>query len=169
MANILAVSEPIRIEPIRPGIVVLAIASIWSQPPAAWTASSMTGMTTSKCERAATSGTTPLKVLWISICELTILLIIWRPSATTAAAVSSHELSTPNTFIGYILAQLLNGIMWLWNRLLVMCATLFWCHITGCRVFWRLITMTIQLAPWQLSAWQVLTARRQPVLWFTTL
>jgi hypothetical protein len=48
-----------------------------------------------RCSREASSGTTPPYLRWMSICEETMLERMRRPSATTAAAVSSQEDSMP--------------------------------------------------------------------------
>ena len=60
------------------------------------------------CCRDASSGTTPPHSRWISTCEAMTLDRICHGragssiSATTAAAVSSHELSIPSTCIGTV-------------------------------------------------------------------
>src|SRR5476649_112678 len=59
----------------------------------------MTGKMTSMWLRAATSGTTPPYSLWMLIWLATTLERTWRPSSTTAAAVSSQDVSIPSSFI----------------------------------------------------------------------
>src|SRR5207302_7669819 len=87
-------------EPTRPGPCVTAIPSRSpSLTPARASASSTTGTITSRWRREANSGTTPPYGAWTSSWEATTLDRIRRPSATTAAAVSSQELSMPRTFI----------------------------------------------------------------------
>src|SRR4030042_5239917 len=52
------------------------------------------------CWREATSGNTPPNWAWMSIWEATTLERIRRPSSTTAAAVSSQEVSIPRIRMG---------------------------------------------------------------------
>src|SRR5439155_552424 len=93
-------AQPTRSEPTRPGPCVTAIPSRSpSLTPARASASSTTGTITSRWRREANSGTTPPYGAWTSSWEATTLDRIRRPSATTAAAVSSQELSMPRTFI----------------------------------------------------------------------
>src|SRR5207302_1137219 len=70
-----------------------------SLTPASASARSTTGTITSRCRREASSGTTPPYGAWMASCEATTLERIRRPPASTAAAVSSHELSIPSTTI----------------------------------------------------------------------
>src|SRR5687767_6025599 len=58
-------------------------------------ASAMTGPTSSTCARLAISGTTPPKRAWRSTWLDTTDETTRRPSSTTAAAVSSHDVSMP--------------------------------------------------------------------------
>src|SRR5690606_29507989 len=77
---------------------VTAIASTSSgESPARSSAVSITGRTTSRWLRLATSGTGPPNLRWRSIWERTTSDRTWRPFSTTAAAVSSHEVSMPRT------------------------------------------------------------------------
>ncbi len=48
-----------------------------------------------RCSREASSGTTPPYGWWVAICEATTLETTCSPERTTAAAVSSQELSMP--------------------------------------------------------------------------
>src|SRR5690348_12430836 len=66
-----------------------------SAMPACSTASRTTGTICRKCSREASSGTTPPYLRCTSTCDATTLDRISRPSATTAAAVSSQEDSIP--------------------------------------------------------------------------
>src|SRR5437016_5432702 len=63
--------------------------------PAQSRASRTTGTMARRCSREASSGTTPPYFPWVVICEATIEERMVPPSATTAAAVSSHEDSMP--------------------------------------------------------------------------
>src|SRR5207249_97184 len=60
---------------------------------------STTGTITSRWRREASSGTTPPYGAWMASWEATTLERTRRPPASTAAAVSSHELSIPSTTI----------------------------------------------------------------------
>src|SRR5712664_1001484 len=87
---------PTSSEPTSPGPCVTAMASKSSRRLfACCMASRTTGTICRKCSREASSGTTPPYLRWTSICDATTLDKISRPSATTAAAVSSHEDSIP--------------------------------------------------------------------------
>ena len=94
----MAADTPTRSEPTRPGPYVAATASISSSAmPACTMASAITGFSISTWARDAISGTTPPKRAWRSIwLEITDESCV-RPSRTTAAAVSSQELSMPST------------------------------------------------------------------------
>ena len=61
-------------------------------------ASLTTGIRDVKCSLEAISGIMPPYFLCISDWDATILDLIIVPSVMTAAAVSSHEVSIPNTF-----------------------------------------------------------------------
>src|SRR5215469_1172008 len=63
--------------------------------PACARASRTTGTICRRCSREASSGTTPPYLRCTSTCDATTLDRISRPSATTAAAVSSQEDSIP--------------------------------------------------------------------------
>jgi hypothetical protein len=92
----LAAATPTSSAPIKPGRCVTAIASMSAKPSdARSSASSITGSKVSRCERLAISGTVPPKRLWMSICETTTSDKTVCPSSTTAAAVSSQEVSIP--------------------------------------------------------------------------
>src|SRR6266446_3523895 len=87
---------PTSSEPTSPGPCVTPMASKSSRRILACSmASRTTGTMRRKCSREASSGTTPPYFRWMSICDATTLDRISRPSATTAAAVSSHEDSIP--------------------------------------------------------------------------
>ena len=58
-------------------------------------ASSITGETSSRWRLEAISGTTPPYFAWMSAWELTTFERISPPAVTTAAAVSSQEVSIP--------------------------------------------------------------------------
>src|SRR4029077_9781498 len=82
--------------PTSPGPCVTPIASTSANfIPACSSASRTTGTICRRCSREANSGTTPPYFRCTSICEATTLDRISRPSATTAAAVSSQEDSIP--------------------------------------------------------------------------
>src|SRR5713226_7162727 len=82
--------------PTSPGHCVTPMASTSASIiPACASASRTTGTICRKCSRDASSGTTPPYFRCISICDATTLGKISRPSATTAAAVSSHDDSMP--------------------------------------------------------------------------
>src|SRR2546422_4676816 len=88
---------PTSNDPTSPGPCVTAMASTSSSfMPACASASRTTGTICRKCSREASSGTTPPYFRCTSICDATTLDRISRPSATTAAAVSSQEDSIPN-------------------------------------------------------------------------
>src|SRR5690606_24773616 len=89
----LAKLSPTSSEPASPGPYVTATASRSARPaPASSSAWRTTGTTSCWCAREASSGTTPPKPVCTRCDETT--LDRTRPPATTAAAVSSHELST---------------------------------------------------------------------------
>jgi len=69
--------------------------------PARSSAARTTGTTLRMCARDASSGTTPPYFAWTSCCEATTSDRTRQPSSTTAAAVSSHELSSPSTLISW--------------------------------------------------------------------
>jgi hypothetical protein len=54
-----------------------------------------TGTIARRCSRLANSGTTPPNRACVAICEATTEDSVRAPRSTTAAAVSSHELSIP--------------------------------------------------------------------------
>src|ERR1039458_10461150 len=94
-----AEAAPTTRHPARPGPRVTAIASTASQPPSTpASAASTTGASISRWARAASSGTTPPWGACRAICFDTWLERISRPSRTTAAAVSSHEVSMARMF-----------------------------------------------------------------------
>src|SRR5438552_5314807 len=96
----LAVSTPTSSAPTNPGPQVTAIPSICDQSRcASSSARRRTGTIVATCWREATSGTTPPYWAWTRTCEATTSERTRRPSSTTAAAVSSHEVSIPRTFI----------------------------------------------------------------------
>ena len=81
----------------RPGPTVTATAAMSSQEqPATSSASATTVGSSSVCRREATSGTTPPNCACSSFCDETIDERT-RPASTTAALVSSHEVSTQRT------------------------------------------------------------------------
>src|SRR5215471_2763065 len=99
-ASDLATEQPTSSEPTSPGPCVTAMPSrSGSRTLASASAFSTTGTITSRWRRDASSGTTPPYGAWIASCEATTLDRMRRPSASTAAAVSSHELSIPSTII----------------------------------------------------------------------
>ena len=65
--------------------------------PASATARRSTGAIVATCWRDATSGTTPPYSACTRICDATTSERTRRPSSTTAAAVSSHDVSIPRT------------------------------------------------------------------------
>src|SRR3990172_8928467 len=93
----LAMFMPTTNEPANPGPRVTAIASMASNPAwAAESASETTAKIDSMCCREAASGKTPPYWACSALWEATILERIKRPFSTTAAAVSSQEVSMPN-------------------------------------------------------------------------
>src|SRR5437867_1957847 len=99
-ASAFASDVPTSSEPTSPGPCVTAMPSrSMSRTRASPSARSTTGTITSRCRRDASSGTTPPYGPWTSSCEATTLDRMRRPSTSTAAAVSSHELSIPSTTI----------------------------------------------------------------------
>src|SRR5579862_5079085 len=91
-----AALTPTSNAPARPGPCTAATASISpSVVPASSSASPMTSLTSSRCARDAISGTTPpyraCRSTWLDTTDD----CTNRPSSTTAAAVSSHEVSIP--------------------------------------------------------------------------
>ena len=93
-AMALAAASPTSSAPMRPGPCVVAMAARSSQPtPAAPIASATTSFTSSVWRREATSGTTPPNCACSSFCDDTMDESTSRPR-TTAALVSSHEVST---------------------------------------------------------------------------
>src|SRR6267142_1473714 len=95
-----ATAQPTSSEPTSPGPWVTATpSSSRNLTPASASAFSTTGTMTSRWRREASSGTTPPYGAWIASCEATTLESTRRPSARTAAAVSSHELSMPSTIM----------------------------------------------------------------------
>src|SRR5262245_28500660 len=100
-ASDLATEQPTSSEPTSPGPCVTAMPSrSGSRTLASASAFSTTGTITSRWRRDASSGTTPPYGAWIASCEATTFDRMRRPSASTAAAVSSQELSIPRTIIG---------------------------------------------------------------------
>ena len=111
---VLAASTPTRSDPISPGPTVTATASIYSSTICLYgnddiseffvvcrkgdKASMRTGVIDLSCSRAATSGTIPPHFSCIEEDDATTLDIISVPSFTTAAAVSSHDVSTASMF-----------------------------------------------------------------------
>src|SRR5882757_5748598 len=92
---------PTRSAPTRPGPWVTPMASMSRRVRLAFArASRTTGTIWRRCSREASSGTTPPYRRWMSIWEATTLERISRPSATTAAAVSSQEDSMPRIRVG---------------------------------------------------------------------
>ena len=95
-ASPFAKDRPVSSAPISPGSTVTAMASTSAIDRLAFSnALRVTPQMASVCAREAISGTTPPYSLCISICEATTLESSVRPSSTTAAAVSSQELSKP--------------------------------------------------------------------------
>src|SRR5215470_3099517 len=96
----LAAEQPMRREPTSPGPYVTARPSTSSSPtPAPSRARRTTGISTSRWRREASSGTTPPYGACTSSCEATMLASTLRPPSTTAAAVSSQEVSIPSTIM----------------------------------------------------------------------
>ena len=97
-ATAFAAARPTRSAPTSPGPTVTATASTSpNQIPASERASVSKGLMFSRWAREATSGTTPpnrsCRWAWLEMrFERT-----WRPSSTTATAVSSHDVSNPRT------------------------------------------------------------------------
>src|SRR3970282_250067 len=99
-ASAFATAQPTRSEPTSPGPWVTAMPSrSGSRTDASSSACWMTGTMASRWRREASSGTTPPYGAWIASWEATTLDSTRRPSASTAAAVSSQELSIPSTSI----------------------------------------------------------------------
>src|SRR6266853_614610 len=77
----------------NPGPRVAATPSNWAAVTCAWrSAVCVTGTRLRRCSRVANSGTTPPYSAWSSVCEET-TLDNTRPACTTAALVSSQEVS----------------------------------------------------------------------------
>src|SRR5687768_14234889 len=98
---------PTRSEPTRPGPCVTAIAPTSAKPsPAPASAASTTPQMSRTCCREASSGTTPPHSRWISVCDATTFERSSHGRArspvslTTAAAVSSHDVSIASTVTG---------------------------------------------------------------------
>src|SRR5438874_11478322 len=82
--------------PASPGPWVTAIASmVWYVRSASSYARRTTGTMPRRCSREASSGTTPPYGWWVANCENTTFDAVCSPERTTAAAVSSQELSMP--------------------------------------------------------------------------
>src|SRR5262249_8931209 len=97
-ASAFAVSTPTSSAPTSPGPHVTASASSSGRvTPASEAARRITGTMVAMCWREATSGTTPPYAACTSTCEATTSERTLRPSSTTAAAVSSQEVSIPST------------------------------------------------------------------------
>src|SRR6266581_3683211 len=100
-ASAFAYTTPTRSAPTRPGPCVTATASTaLHDTPASARARSTTGGSAARCARLASSGTTPPNTWWTS-CERMIRLassgVAFRPPLTsTAADVSSHDVSMPS-------------------------------------------------------------------------
>src|SRR5881628_672925 len=101
-ARALAYTTPTSSAPTSPGPWVTATASTALQAiPASARARSTTAGSAARCARLASSGTTPPKTLWMS-CERMIKLASSGapprlPPTSTAADVSSHDVSMPRT------------------------------------------------------------------------
>src|SRR6516165_4390316 len=95
-ANAFAALTPTNRAPTSPGPIVAATAAT-SGPsqPASSSASATTGLSSCTWARLATSGTTPPKQAWRSTWLDTTDEARQVPSTTTAAAVSSHDVSIP--------------------------------------------------------------------------
>src|SRR5512132_1198056 len=94
----LAAAIPTRSAPTRPGPTVTATPSRSPNPhPAVSSAASISGVSASTCARLASSGTTPPKRSCTST-WLAMRLASTVSRSTTATAVSSHDVSIPNTF-----------------------------------------------------------------------
>src|SRR5438270_9197355 len=90
---------PTNNEPTRPGPSVTATAAKSDKTNPLWLrASRTTGTTARRCSREASSGTTPPYLPCVSSCDATTDERTPSPSSTTAAAVSSHELSIASIF-----------------------------------------------------------------------
>jgi hypothetical protein len=104
----LAKQTPMSNEPMSPGPEVTAIADISVKlTPALFMVSWTMGRISSICLLEASSGTIPPYLLWISSWLDTMLDKIVLPSSTTAAEVSSHDVSIPkiNIFSTYALHE----------------------------------------------------------------
>src|SRR5919197_498000 len=102
-----AAASPTRREPTSPGPTVTATPS--SSPkltPATSSARSSSGLRTSTCARDASSGTTPPNRSWTSTWLATRFDRSFRPSSTTATAVSSQEVSIPRTRVAGLTSAL---------------------------------------------------------------
>src|SRR6185437_13365874 len=98
---------PTSSAPASPGPDVTAIASRSSNPtPDSAIAARTTGTMARRCSRLASSGTTPPYRACVAICEATTDESVRAPRSTTAAAVSSHELSMPRIRPGDITSSL---------------------------------------------------------------
>jgi hypothetical protein len=97
-ASALASLTPTSNEPMRPGptVAATAVSSGPRSPPARANASATTGVSSSTWARPASSGTTPpnaaCRSTWLATTDDSTL-----PPASTAAAVSSHDVSMPST------------------------------------------------------------------------
>src|SRR5437773_674450 len=99
-ASALAAEQPTRSEPTSPGPWVTAMPSRSRSPmPASASALRMTGTIISRWRREASSGTTPPYLAWTSSWEATTFESTLRPPSSTAAAVSSHDVSIPSTIM----------------------------------------------------------------------
>src|SRR6476469_5957668 len=95
--------------PASPGPCVTAIASIDPYVlPASASACRTTGTIARRCSRDASSGTTPPYGWCVAICDDTTFESTRSPLPTTAAAVSSHELSIPRMYLSDIYLILLD-------------------------------------------------------------
>src|SRR3989454_5404412 len=101
-ASALAYTTPTSSAPTSPGPWVTATASSALHPmPASTRARSTTAGSAARCARLANSGTTPPNTLWMSCDRITRLASAGgrpaRSATSTAAEVSSHDVSIPRT------------------------------------------------------------------------
>src|SRR5882762_2052955 len=95
-ASALAYTTPTSSAPTSPGPAVTATASTAeTRTPASTSARSTVAGSAARCARLASSGTTPPKIWWMS-CER-ITRLASSPETSTAADVSSHDVSMPRT------------------------------------------------------------------------
>src|SRR5215472_15746258 len=90
----------------------------WKVAPASAKAWRTTGTIARRCSREANSGTTPPYGWCVAICDETTFESSRSPERTTAAAVSSQEVSIPR-----MEASLIGLYYWIWEPVIVMQST----------------------------------------------